>query len=120
VLDFFLEQPAFVPSELQPYYRDVADHVLRAVELADNVRDVLTSLLEVRLAQVGNALNEVMKKLTSWAAIILIPTLIAGIEGMNFRYMPELALRYGYPMALLLMVASALALYVVFRRKEWL
>jgi magnesium transporter len=61
-----------------------------------------------------------MKKLTSWAAIILIPTLIAGIYGMNFRHIPELGWRYGYPMALGLMGLSSLALYVMFKKREWL
>jgi len=120
VLDFLLEQPRIVSSAMSPYVRDVADHVLRATELADNVRDLLTSLLEVRMAQVGNRLNEVMKKLTAWAGIILIPTLIAGIYGMNFANMPELSWRWGYPAALGVMGASSLFLYVMFKRKDWL
>jgi magnesium transporter len=90
------------------------------VELIDNVRDLLTALLEVRVAQVANRLNLVMKKLTSWAAIILLPTLIAGIYGMNFRHMPELGWRFGYPFALGTMVLGAGALYVVFKRRDWL
>jgi magnesium transporter len=120
VLDFLLEEPEIVTPAASPYFRDVADHVIRTTELADNIRDLLTSLLEVRVAQVANRLNEVMKKLTSWAAIILIPTLIAGIYGMNFRHMPELSWRYGYPMALGLMGLSSLALYVMFKKREWL
>jgi magnesium transporter len=119
-LDLMQEQPALVESPLAPYYRDVMDHVIRVVELVDNVRDLLTSLLEVRVAQVANRLNEVMKKLTAWAGIILVPTLIAGIYGMNFDHMPELSWRVGYPMALGLMGASALGLYVAFKRQDWL
>ena len=76
--------------------------------------------LEVRVAQVANRLNLVMKKLTSWAAIILLPTLIAGIYGMNFRHMPELSWQFGYPAALASMVLGAGALYVVFKRRDWL
>jgi magnesium transporter len=120
VVDFFLEQPQLVPVELMPYYRDVADHVVRCIELTDNIRDLLTSLLEVRIAQAANRLNEVMKKLTSWAGIILIPTLIAGIYGMNFRNMPELGWRWGYGSALGLMAASSFALWRLFKRKDWL
>jgi magnesium transporter len=120
VVDFFQEQPKVVTGSLAPYFRDVADHVVRCVELVDNVRDLLTALLEVRLAQVGNRLNEVMKKLTSWAAIILLPTLIAGIYGMNFEHMPELRWRFGYPMALGIMAATSGALYVIFKKREWL
>jgi magnesium transporter len=120
VVDFFQEQPKVVTGPLAPYFRDLADHVVRCVELVDNVRDLLTALLEVRVAQVANRLNEVMKKLTSWAAIILLPTLVAGVYGMNFRYMPELNWRYGYPAALVLMAAGAGALYVIFKRRDWL
>jgi magnesium transporter len=90
------------------------------VELADNIRDGLTSLLEVRVAQAANRLNEVMKKLTGWAGIVLVPTLIAGIYGMNFRRMPELGWGLGYPFALAMMGGSALALYVVFKKRDWL
>jgi magnesium transporter len=120
VIDFFQEQPKVVTGPLAPFYRDVADHVVRCVELVDNVRDLLTALLEVRLAQVGNRLNEVMKKLTSWAAIILLPTLIAGIYGMNFVHMPELRWRFGYPFALGIMAATAGVLYVMFKKRDWL
>lgn len=120
VVDFFQEQPQVVTGSLAPYYRDVADHVVRCVELVDNVRDLLTALLEVRLAQVANRLNEVMKKLTSWAAIILLPTLIAGIYGMNFVHMPELRWRFGYPMALGIMAATSGVLYAIFKKRDWL
>ena len=119
-VDMIQEEPAFATSSLAPYYRDVMDHVIRVVELADNVRDLLTSLLEVRVAQAANRLNEVMKKLSAWAAIVLVPTLIAGIYGMNFRHMPELRWVFGYPMALGLMAGSAIALYVIFKRRDWI
>jgi magnesium transporter len=109
-----------VNGELLPYYRDVAEHLLRSVEIADNVRDSLTTILEVRTAQAANQLNEVMKKLTAWAGIILVPTLIAGIYGMNFRGMPELHWSMGYPLALGMMVAASSVLYAVFKRNDWL
>jgi magnesium transporter len=119
-LDLVHEEPWLVGGELLPYYRDVAEHLLRSVELADNVRDSLTTILEVRTAQSANQLNETTKKLTAWAGIILVPTLIAGIYGMNFDHMPELAWQVGYPFALGLMAASAIILYVVFKRNDWL
>ena len=120
VLDFFQEQGDLATPALAPYFRDVADHVVRTTELTDNIRDLLTALLEVRLAQVANRLNEVMKKLTSWAAIILLPTLIAGIYGMNFTHMPELGWRFGYPLAIVVMATSSFVLYRMFKQREWL
>jgi len=69
---------------------------------------------------VSNRLNEVMKELTSWAAIVLVPTLIAGIYGMNFRHMPELSWTLGYPFALGLMLVSAMLLYRMFKKRNWL
>ena len=119
-IDMLHEEMWFLNRELVPYYRDVAEHLLRSVELADNVRDSLTTILEVRNAQAANQLNEVMKKLTAWAGIILVPTLIAGIYGMNFRGMPELDWSIGYPMALGMMAAASSALYFVFKRNDWL
>ncbi|MGZ5128427.1 MAG: magnesium and cobalt transport protein CorA [Actinomycetota bacterium] len=119
-VDLVQEQPSLASPALTPYFRDVMDHSLRVLELADNIRDVLTSLLEVRVAQAANRLNEVMKKLTGWAAIVLVPTLIAGIYGMNFKEMPELGWGLGYPFALLLMAGSSLALYLVFKKRDWL
>jgi magnesium transporter len=119
-LDLIHEEPWLVSQDLVPYYRDVTEHLLRAVELADNVRDSLTTILEVRTAQAANQLNETTKKLTAWAGIILVPTLIAGVYGMNFEHMPELEWAIGYPLALGLMAAAAGILYVVFKRNDWL
>jgi len=109
-----------VTQPLEPYYRDVYDHVLRATDFIDSIRDILSSALEAHLAVVSNRLNEVMKSLTSWGAIILVPTLIAGIYGMNFEHMPELEWYVGYPMALGFMAAAALLLYRGFKRRGWL
>ncbi len=120
VVDLLQDAPGMVTAELVPYYRDVQDHVIRAIEFIDNIRDLLTSALESQLAQVSNRLNVVMKQVTSWAAIILLPTLIAGIYGMNFRDMPELSWKVGYPMALGLMAASAFFLYRMFKTRDWL
>jgi magnesium transporter len=120
VLDLVQEQPGFVTPALLPYYRDVADHVIRTMEFADSIRDLLTSALEAQLSQVSNRMNQVMKSLTAWASIILVPTLIAGIYGMNFANMPELDWKYGYAWALGLMLLSGLALYRMFKKRDWL
>jgi magnesium transporter len=94
--------------------------VIRVTELADNIRDLLTSLLEVRVSQIANRSNEIMKKLSAWAGIILVPTLIAGIYGMNFEGMPELRWNLGYPAALGTMLLTGGILYVMFKRRGWL
>jgi magnesium transporter len=120
VVDLLYESSTVVTPPLRPYYRDVLDHVIRASELIDNIRDLLTSALESQLARVSNRLNEVMKQLTAWAGIILVPTLIAGIYGMNFVHMPELSWTLGYPLALGFMAATAGALYLMFKRRGWL
>ncbi|MCJ7832608.1 MAG: hypothetical protein MUP92_04075, partial [Actinobacteria bacterium] len=107
-------------GENEPDFREVAEGILRVVELVDNVRDLVTATFEAEQAQVSIELNENMKKITSWGAILLVPTLIAGIYGMNFRNMPELGWGLGYPGALALMIASAGVLFYVFKRREWL
>ncbi len=120
--------------ELQRLLRDVADHVIRIVERADGFRTLLQNALTVHSTLVGQQQNEEMRSLTQtslnqneevkrisgWAAILFAPTLVGGIYGMNFDHMPELHWRYGYPVALLAMVALGLVLYLVFKRKRWL
>jgi magnesium transporter len=120
VLDRLMEAEGIVTPTLAPYYRDVLDHTIRVTELMDNIRDLLTAARELQLAQVSNRLNVVMKKVTSWGAIILLPTLIAGIYGMNFRHMPELSWKIGYPFALGVMAAAAFMLYRGFKKRDWL
>jgi magnesium transporter len=120
VLDLLSEEGGVVTERLRPYYRDVTDHVIRVMEFSDHLRELLTTALEAHLSEVSNRLNQVMKQLTSWAAIILVPTLIAGIYGMNFRHMPELNWVVGYPLALALMAVSAFVLFRVFRKRGWI
>lgn len=120
VLDLLQEDAKIVTRRLEPYYRDVADHVIRTLEFIDNVRDLLTSALEAHMSMASHRMNEVMKSVTSWGAIILVPTLIAGIYGMNFNHMPELHWLWGYPFALGVMLLSAGALYGMFKRRGWL
>jgi magnesium transporter len=109
-----------VADEVRPYYRDVYDHVIRINESADNLRELLTSALEANLALVSIRQNEVMKRLAGWAAIFAVLTLMAGVWGMNFEYMPEIHARWGYPAALAGMVAVSVGLYAWLRHADWL
>ncbi|MDP3986106.1 MAG: magnesium/cobalt transporter CorA [Candidatus Veblenbacteria bacterium] len=102
------------------YFRDIYDRLFRITELLDSFRDVLSSTLEAHLSVVSNRLNEVMKVLTIVTVILLPLTVITGVYGMNFRYMPELARHWGYPWALGLMVVVAGGLVLYFKRRRWL
>lgn len=119
-VDRLADDSELVTPRLVPYLRDITDHLLRTIELTDGVREILTTIVDIRMAQSANQLNEVMKKLSAWAGIILVPTLIAAIYGMNFDHMPELHWALGYPLALGMMAASAVALYRGFRKRGWL
>jgi magnesium transporter len=110
----------FVDDQAIVHFHDVYDRVLRVGDLVEAQRDLLTGLLEANLAVTSNQLNQVMKKMTSWGAILIVATLIAGIYGMNFRHMPELRWEYGYLMALGLMGISTFVLWRYFKRKNWL
>jgi magnesium transporter len=123
-----------VDEELRRYLRDVSDHITVAAERVEGfgvqLRDILTlnaTLVaqqqneEMReLSRAGNRQNDQVKKISAWAAILFAPTLVGTIYGMNFRVMPELEWRYGYPMALALMGAVCLTLYLVFKNRDWL
>jgi len=109
-----------VPEEVRPYVRDVYDHSVRINESVDTLRELLTSALEANLSLIAVAQNESMKKLAAWAAIIAVPTMIAGIYGMNFEHMPELHWAFGYPVAMGMMVAACVGLYLHFKRSGWL
>ncbi|HEY4400643.1 MAG TPA: magnesium/cobalt transporter CorA [Acidimicrobiia bacterium] len=102
------------------HMQDVYDHVLRVTDWIETQRDLLTGLLEADLAVVSNRMNQVMKRMTSWGAILLGSTLIAGIYGMNFKDIPELNWTFGYPAALGSMLALTLFLYFWFKRRNWL
>ena len=120
VLDFLDEDQTIIPPEVKPYFRDVFDNVYRAIEFVDNSRETMTAALGAYQAAVGNHMNVIMKKLTAWAGIILVPTMIAGIYGMNFRNMPELESEYGYFITLGVMVVVSFILYLQFKKREWL
>lgn len=109
-----------IPDETKPYFRDVYDHVVRVNESIDAQRELLSTALEAHLSVVSVAQNEHMKRITAWAAMIAVPTMIAGIYGMNFANMPELTWDYGYYVSLGAMAAACLALFWGFRRSGWL
>lgn len=102
------------------YYQDLYDHVMRIIDLLDTFRDILSGAMDVYLAVESNRMNAVMKTLTSFSIIFLVPTLIAGVYGMNFLNMPELHYRSGYFVVLGLMAFSMLGLFVYFKRKDWI
>ncbi|PNG16960.1 magnesium and cobalt transport protein CorA [Streptomyces cahuitamycinicus] len=109
-----------VDPEIQAYFRDVSDHLLRAKEQIAAFDELLNSILQAHLAQVTVAQNEDMRKITAWAAIVAVPTMVCGVYGMNFDHMPELHWRYGYGMVIGLISVACLALYRGFRRSGWL
>ena len=107
-------------DKMSPYFRDVQDHVIRVVESIDNLRDLLSSALEANLLLSSAQQNEVTKRLAGWAAILAVPTAIAGIYGMNFRWMPELEQPLGYPILMTAMVSLCGYLYWRLRRAGWI
>lgn len=126
--------PYGIDDELIRYLRDVADHVSTVAERVDGFRQMLADMLTVnatlvtqaqneemrRLSQAGFSQNEEIKRISSWAAILFAPTLIGTVYGMNFTHIPELDWRFGYPLALALMLLTSVTLYVVFKRRHWL
>jgi magnesium transporter len=111
---------SLIPEEMRPFYRDVYDHLVRVVDLAESYRDLITGSLEAYLSVVSNRLNEIMKVLTIFSAVMLPLTFIAGVYGMNFENMPELHSRYGYYGAWGLMILVAIAMLYFFRRRGWI
>jgi len=129
-----IKSTCLIPDETRPYFRDVFDQVVRLNEFVDNMRELLSSTSGVSLSLISVEENQDMKqlaelsvdqnrdtrRLAAWAAIIAVPTMIAGIYGMNFEIMPELTWAAGYPLALLLMAGASVGLFVGFKRSGWL
>ncbi len=109
-----------VCSNTQEYFRDVHDHLLRINSALDTMRETIGTAIQVNLSMVALVEAEVSKRLASWAAIFAVPTALAGIWGMNFKHMPELDWRFGYPAALSLMAVVCISLYRRFRKVGWL
>jgi magnesium transporter len=109
-----------VCSGLGEYFRDVADHLIRLNQSIDAARDTVTTAIQVNLAMITIGENEVTKRLAAYAALVAVPTMIAGVYGMNFKNMPELSWEWGYPFAVFLMVAIDTFLFTRFRKARWL
>jgi magnesium transporter len=108
-----------VNQGMTPYYQDVYDHVLRATEWTESLRDLVTTILETNLTIQGNRMNLVMKKVTSWAAIIAVPTAITGFYGQNVPY-PGYAAHWGFWFSTALIIVLSSGLYWAFRRSDWI
>jgi magnesium transporter len=104
----------------QEYFRDVYDHLARINAAIDSSREMVTTATQVNLALIGLADNEVTKRLAAWGALITVPTLIAGIYGMNFKHMPELDWAWGYSYAVASMVIIDVVLFFRFRKARWI
>jgi len=117
-----IEHGAFpdIDEQLRRYLRDAADHARRVDELVTSQRELLTSILEANLALVSVNQNEVVKRISGYAALIAVPTFIASVYGMNFQYMPELDWRVGYPLVLALMTVAIVVIYQILRRARWI
>ena len=108
-----------VDEAMGPYFQDVYDHVLRATEWTESLRDLVSTVLETNLTIQGNRQNAIMKKVTGWAAIIAVPTAVTGFYGMNVPY-PGFAQRSGFVASVVLVVVLSGGLYLLFRRLDWL
>lgn len=111
---------ATIDPQAAPYFRDVQDHLTRAAEITESLDNLLSSAFEAHIAQISVQQNEDMRKISAGAAIVVVPTLIAGIYGMNFDHMPELHWTFGYAYALVLMVGASVGLWWFFKRSGWL
>jgi len=109
-----------VCTGMQEYFRDVYDHLHRIHATIEGIREMLATAIQVNLGMISLSENEVTKKLAAWAAIIAVPTMVAGIYGMNFKHMPELDWEFGYALAIAMMVVTDIWLYVRFRKARWL
>ena len=109
-----------IHSDAGPYFRDVADHLNRVAETIDTLDSLLSTAFEAHIAQISIQQNDDMRRISAAAGIIVAPTVVGSIYGMNFRHMPELQWMFGYPMAIALMVLSSLMVFVISRRAGWL
>ena len=109
-----------ISNETQPYFHDVYDHAVRLNEMVDNTRELLNTAMEANFSLTSISQNDTSKRFAGWAAILAVPTMIAGFYGMNFKYMPELELQYGYYAVIGLTITACSLLYYFFRRSGWL
>ena len=117
---FALAEESGIDEQTATYFRDVADHLHRVSEVIDNLDVLLSTAFDAHLARISVQQNEDMRKISAGAALVVVPTLIAGIYGMNFDHMPELHWTYGYPFAIALMVGVSSVLLWFFKQSGWL
>ena len=113
-------ESSLIKESTEIYLKDVYDHTIHVIDTLETFRDMVSGMLEIYLSSISNRLNAVMKVLTIIATIFMPLTFIVGLYGMNFKYMPELPWRWGYPAVLLVMAAVGISMIVYFRRKKWL
>ena len=111
---------SLIPAALLPFFRDIYDHIMRVTDMAESYRDLLSGALDAYMSVVGNRMNEIMKVLTIFSAVMLPLTFIAGVYGMNFEYMPELKKEYGYFAAWGFMITVAVVMLGLFWRAGWI
>jgi len=109
-----------ISTETQPYFRDIYDHVIRINEMVDNTRELLNTALEANFSLISISQNDTSKKFAGWAAIIAVPTMVAGFWGMNFKFMPETEWQYGFHTVIAFTIVACVLLYYLFRRSRWL
>jgi magnesium transporter len=120
LLTLLREDLNWMGPDTRQYLQDVFDHVMRVTDEIDMRRELLGNAVDANLAMASNHMNQIMKRMTSWGAILIVATLVAGIYGMNFDHMPELHWVFGYPFALSLMVVATGVLFGYFKRRDWL
>ena len=109
-----------VEREAGPFFRDVLDHLTQAAEVVDSLDSLLSTAFDAHLARITVQQNDDMRKISAGVALVVVPTLIAGVYGMNFKHMPELRWELGYPFALVLMIGASVALWALFKKSGWL
>jgi len=109
-----------ITEETRPYFRDVYDHVMRINETVENTQELLNSAMEANFSLISINQSDVSKKFAGWAAIIAVPTMLAGFYGMNFKFMPELQWHYGYFALIIVTIGLCITLFYFFRKSGWL
>lgn len=114
------EESGLISRTTQIYIKDIYDHIIQVIDTIETYRDMLSGMLDIYLSSISNRMNEVMKVLTIIATIFIPLTFLAGVYGMNFRYMPELSWRWGYPFLWSIMITIGISMFFYFRKKKWL
>jgi magnesium transporter len=113
------EGSSLIGKDILVYLRDVYDHVIQVVDTVETYREMLSAMLDIYLSSVGNKMNEIMKVLTIIATIFIPMTFLAGVYGMNFKYMPELSWKFAYPLFWVIVLTILGAMFIWFKRKKW-